>query len=348
MYSEVSKGRIEINANLSEVEVKELLANQDLEVIQFKDPVEPGTFQLLNDLLFHDRDDVELRAYGFYNKTCDLSFLSLLPNVTRFTVDCITEVDQLDAILHLHKLKDLHLGIHHLDSFDILHSVPATLESIMLEQTKSKKPDLVVLERFSGLKKLYIESHTKNIDVIGKLHGLEDVTLRSVTTKHLEFLAPLKKLWSLDIKLGGIHNFSAIEGMDNIKYLELWQIRGLKDLSFISTLTGLQYLFLQSLRNVEALPAFNGLTKLRKVHLEHMMGLKDISSLGHALSLTEFTHWSAMNMSMEDYTSLWSNPAVQRVKANFDNVTRNKEFETTAERYGKKTELLWRDEFPYE
>ncbi|WP_426445300.1 hypothetical protein ACP26L_18655 [Paenibacillus sp. S-38] len=349
MYSQTSKGRIDIKSNLSEAEVQELVTLTDLEVIQFSEPLEPYTFQLLNDQLFAKREDVELRVYGFYDKTCDLSFLSALPHVTRFTVDCIREVEHLDAILHLGQLKALHIGIYHLDSFDILARIPATLESLMLEQTRSKKPDLAVLERFSGLTTLYIEGHTRNIDVIGKLAHLEDVTLRSVTTSHVEFLAPLKKLWSLDIKLGGIHNYSAIEGMDSIKYLELWQIRGLKDLSFISTLTGLQYLFLQSLRNVEALPALNGLTKLRKVHLDTMKGLKDISSLGQAPSLTEFTHWSAMNMRMEDYMALWSNPSVQRVKASFDSAKRNQEFEEWAQRFGKTSEILWSGgEFPFD
>ncbi|WP_134686875.1 hypothetical protein [Brevibacillus migulae] len=348
MYEQVFKGRVEIKDRLSEEEVKELLANKDLEVIQFSKPVEPYTFELLNDLLFAMRDDVELRVYGAYGWKCDLSFLSALPNVTCFTVDSMSgEVDHLDAIIQLNQLKSLHIGISNLDNFDILHHLPDTLESIMLERTQSKKADLAVLERFTQLKKIYIEGHTKNIDVIGRLHQLEDVTLRSVTTKHVEFLAPLKKMWSLDIKLGGINNFEAIEGMENIKYLELWQVRGLKDLSFISTLTGLQYLFLQSLRNVETLPALNGLSRLRKIHLDTMNGLKDISSLGQAPSLVEFTHWSAKNMRIEDYIPLLTNPSVQRVRASFGSDKRNQEFDRMVERYGKACEKLW-GEFPFE
>ena len=47
----------------------------NLEVIQFSEPIELDTFERLNDLLFAKRDDVELRAYGFYGVKCDLSFL---------------------------------------------------------------------------------------------------------------------------------------------------------------------------------------------------------------------------------------------------------------------------------
>lgn len=348
MYRQVSQDRIEIKSKLSEDEVKELLSNKHLQVIQFSEPIEPGTFELINNLFLTERDDVKIRAYGFYGQTCDLCFLASLPNVTRFTIDCIREVNHLNALTQLKKLKALHIGIYNLDSFEILTHIPDTLESIMLEQTKSKKPDLAVLDRFSGLKKLYIEGHSKNIDVIGCLHQLEDVTLRSITTKDVEFLNPLKKLWSLDIKLGGINNFSTIEGMNNIKYLELWQVRGLKDLSFISSLTGLQYLFLQSLINVETLPALDDLSRLRKVHLETMKGLKDISSLGQAHSLAEFTHLSAMNMGMEEYIPLLSNPSVERVCVGFGSDKRNNEFKIMAKRYGKICEALWPQGFLFE
>jgi hypothetical protein len=49
-------------------------------------------------------------------------------------------------------------------------------------------------------------------------------------------LAPLERLWSLDIKLGGIRSFDGIEGKDTIKYLELWQIRELEDANVVALL----------------------------------------------------------------------------------------------------------------
>lgn len=335
MFIEFSKGKIEIKNKLSEEIVYEMLEYKDLETIQFSEPVDHHTLELLNNVIFSKRDDIELRVYGADNS--DLSFLSILHNVSRFTVDCIVEeVVNLDSITQLKKLKELHIGIFSLDSFEILNHVPDSLESITLGQTKSKKPDLSVLGRFSKLKKIYIEGHTKNIDVIGSLKQIEDVTLRSITTKNIEFLTPLIKMSSLDIKLGGIKNFSAIESMENIQYLELWQIRDLKDLSFISSLTGLQSLFLQSLKNVELLPVFKGLSKLKKIHLEDMKGLKDISSLGEAPALAEFTHSSAMNMDYEDYIPLLKNQSVERVSVGFGSVKRNKAFETMLKSYGKK------------
>jgi hypothetical protein len=41
--------------------------------------------------------------------------------------------------------------------------------------------------------------------------------------------------------------------MGGIKYLELWQVRKLKNIGVISTLIGLQFLFLQSLPQIDAI-----------------------------------------------------------------------------------------------
>jgi len=38
----------------------------------------------------------------------------------------------------------------------------------------------------------------------------------------------------------------AIADKESIKYLELWQIRGLGDIGVVSLLSGLQFLFVQS------------------------------------------------------------------------------------------------------
>jgi hypothetical protein len=341
VYSIVSKGRVQISDRLTDEEVRELIQYNELEVIQFQSEIEQETFQKLNDILFSVRDDVVLRVYGFYNSKCDFSFLENLPNLSRFYAECYEMVENLEAITFLKKLKELNLSIFGLESFDILSKIPDTLEELVLGETKSKKPNLSILERFENLRKLFIVGHKKNIEVISKLGNIERLTLTSITTKNLEFLLPLKKLWYLNINFGGINNFSAIEGLKNIKYLELFQIRGLSDISFISTLTGLQYLSLQNLPNANVLPNLSNLTNLKKVALENMKGLKDISSLEHAPVLVEFTHWSAMNMNIEDYVPLLSNPSVERVSVGFGSDKRNIQFEKVAEEYGKTSDILW-------
>lgn len=211
MYSIVTKGRVQIKGNMTEEEINELLNYKELEVIQFQSEIEHNTFQKLNDILFSTRDDVVLRVYGFYNSKCDFSFLKNLPNLSRFYAECYEMVENLEAITSLKNLKELNLSIYALESFDILSKIPDSLEELVLGETKSKKPNLSILERFRNLRKLLIVGHKKSIEVLEKLENIEILTLTSITTKNLEFLLPLKKLWYLNINFGGINNFSAIE-----------------------------------------------------------------------------------------------------------------------------------------
>jgi hypothetical protein len=139
---------------------------------------------------------------------------------------------------------------------------------------------------------------------------------------------------SLDIKLGGIRDLYALQGMSGIKYFELWQVMGLSDIGVISTLTGLQYLFLQSLCRVTVLPAFDNLHNLRRVLLENMRGLRDIGSLEHAPALEEFIHTSAQNMQIDDYEPLFRNPNLKQVLVGFGSDKRNRELLDHARKLG--------------
>lgn len=196
--------------------------------------------------------------------------------------------DNIEAIAEIPKLEALTLGVFELKSFAVLERISPRLTSLALGATRSKRPDLALLGRFEALRTLYLEGHNKGIDVLRGLRQLEDVTLRSITTQDLSYLATLPKLWSLDIKLGGIRSFAGIEHKASIKYLELWQIRGLRGISVVTTLQGLQNLFLQSLPHLETFPSVTNSTALRRVFLENLKGLRDLTSLKGAPSLEEF------------------------------------------------------------
>jgi hypothetical protein len=147
-------------------------------------------------------------------------------------------------------------------------------------------------------------------------------------------------LWSsptlgLDIKLGGIRDFSSIYGNQSVKYLELWQIRGLSDLRFISSLTGLQYLYLQALRSVIDIPDLSSLTELRRLDLQNMKGLVDVSAILQAPALREFNHVSAQNICPEHYNGLLNMPTLQCVHIGLGSQRKNERFQELALRHGK-------------
>ncbi|WP_444884530.1 hypothetical protein [Microbulbifer sp. PSTR4-B] len=330
----LSVNRLEIQDDISESCIDGVVNDLKVKVIQTCGPITTESWKLLNDLLIPKRPDIEIRIYGHYSKVCDLSTLAYIPSVETLSIDCLREVSDLENITHLKALKSLSVGVYNLDNFDFLESLPQSMEALFLGATKSKKPKLDGLSKLPYLKELYIEGQNKNIEIVGELEFLEKLTLRSVSPKDISFLRKLSKLWSLDIKLGGIKDLSAIEGLGNLKYLELWQIKGLSDISVISTLTGLQYLFLQSLRNVDEFPDLSNLTKLRRIYLETMKGLEDLDGLFKAPALEEFIHVCAQNMAPDQYDQLLELKSLKKALFGFGSDKKNKQMKSKMKQKG--------------
>lgn len=322
----LDRDRVDFSSHLTEKEVEELVSDPDIRTLQCSSPVESDTWDLLNRKLFLQRPEIELRVYGFYSAVCDLSFVSRVGNVRRFAADCLMQATGVEHIAQLEHLEELSIGIHSLDSFDFLKQLPSGIKSLSLAGTKSKKPRLQTLSRFQSLTHLYLEGQQQGIEVLSELKTLEDLTLRSITTEGLNYISTLPRLRSLDIKLGGIKNLSAIANKESIKYLELWQIRGLSDIGVVSSLGGLQSLFLQSLINVRAIPDLSKLCKLRRLHLEKLKGLKDVSAIRHAPALEEFLHISAQNIQPEMYKDLMLMPTLKYVHVGYGSRKKNEEF----------------------
>jgi hypothetical protein len=323
----LSKSLVEFKDSLTVREVQALIADKDLKTLQSSRPVNLQTWELLNDQFFTRRPEIMLRIYGFYSLVCDFAFTSRMTNVQHFSADSMIDAVGIEHIGAMENLESLGVGIYHLEGFGFLNQVTPRLKRLSLGRTKSDKPDLSPLSRFDSLEEIYIEGQKKNIEVLSQLEYLQDVTLRSISTSDIGYLRPLHRMWSLDIKLGGIDDLHAIEGMENIKYLELWQIRGLSDLDVVSSLVGLQFLFLQSLRRVTTLPSLNRLRKLRRVYMENMRGLGDVSSLESAPALEEFVHVNAHTMQPEDYIPLLRNPNLKRAAAGFGSDKKNNRFQ---------------------
>lgn len=326
--------RRQFNDSLTRQAVEGLVSNSALQVLQCSSPVSNATWDLLNSSFFTRRPDVQLRVYGFYGKVCDLSFLTRMQNVRRLSADCLMQATGVEHLVELDKLETLAIGISDLKDFEFLSKVPKNLRELSLEGTKSKKPRLRLLERFDSLVALYLDGQQNDIEVLAQLETLEDLTLRSISTSDLSYLKSLKQLWSLDIKLGGIADLSAIENKSSIKYLELWQIRGLNDIGVVSSLTGLQFLFLQSLRHVRRIPDLARLSHLRRIWLENMKGLEDISALASAPSLEEFAHTTALNCQLFQYEQLLSHPRLRRMFVGFGSERKHRALESKMSQAG--------------
>lgn len=304
--------RVDLHGLVTPVDIADLVNDPTVQVVQTDKPLEPSAWRLLNSELFSARPDITLRVYGFYQEVCDLSFLQDMGHVRHFAADCLMKATGIEYVGRLLKLESLSVGIYGLDSFGFLDSLPREqITKLSLLATGSKRPNLQLLGRFNNLATLYIEGHQKDIEVLGGLENLEDLTLRSIGQIDLGLLQRLRRLWSLDIKLGGCSDLSGLSGLSQIKYLELWQIKGLSDISVISTLPSLQFLYLQSLVNVAALPDFSGLKHLRRVCCENMNGLTDVTSLSSATALEEFFFSKKNGLTPEAYEWIVKLPGIR-------------------------------------
>jgi Peptidase family S58 len=107
----LDRHRVEFLDCLTPKEVHELASNPSLRVLQTASPVSFPTWELLNQNLFALRPDIELRVYGFYSSTCDLSFVKGMSNVRRFSADCLMTAIGIEHLATLENLEELSIGI---------------------------------------------------------------------------------------------------------------------------------------------------------------------------------------------------------------------------------------------
>lgn len=318
--------RLNFDSGITHADIENIAANKDVKVIQTDSVADKLIFKLLNDLLFSRRPEIQLRLYGYHGAVCDLAVTEFLGNVTDFSADCIINSRNLNSIASMSKLKKLSIGIYDALSFDFLEGVNQNLEKLAVMSTYSKKPKIDVISRFYNLRTVYIEGQQNGIDSVKTLSNLVDLTLRSVSTPNLNYLNGLKKLQSVDIKLGGIKSFDALKSLEQLKNLELWQIREFRDATFLSDLAGLQNLFLQSLPHIKCFPDLTKLIALRRVVLENMKSLKDFDGLSNAPNLEEFCFIQADRQDITDLLPVVNMKTIKKVSIGFGSLKRNADF----------------------
>ena len=231
--------------------------------VQISSRLTDADFRRLADFMA-DYPHIKLRVYGGYDESIqDLEFLRFFPRLRHFAVDAIYELPSLDGIVHLSD----------------------ELESLLIGWTRSKRFSLRNLRNFRRLRTLYLEGQQKDFGAIGELEALEDLTLRSITLPDLSPLVPLRRLTSLDIKLGGTRDVSLLPQIGRLTYVELWRIRGIDDVSALAGVETLEQFFLQTLSHVTALPSFARSRHLRSAALDTMKGITDLASLSEAPKL---------------------------------------------------------------
>ena len=270
------------------------------QVVQFDSPLTENDFIKLARFL-EAYPGIPLRIYGHYDQTPDLSFLRHFPFLLGFQAD-------------VYQLKDIN-------GLDFL---PDNLEFLGLGQTKSRI-SLRPLARFKNLRDLSLEGHTKDFSVISELTNLIYLSLRSISLPDLSALIPLKRLRSLALRLGGTKELSLLPNLSELRYLELWMVKGLADLTPIGQLRQLRFLFLQDLKNVAQLPSFKQLNNLKRCHIESLKGLKDLCPIAEAKNLRELLVVSMKQIPVTGFECFRNHPTLQEASIGLGSLRRNAE-----------------------
>jgi hypothetical protein len=294
--SEESVTRLEVEPNLPD----DFTLPSSVRHIQFDERLSESDLTKLGRELHH-RPEITLRVYGHSAPRAytDLDFLYHFPNVRDLAID-------LWSLMNIGGLR----AIRDLDSFTF-------------GETKTKRHSLSFLSRFAKLRRLYIEGHSKDIDVIEKLKDLEKLTLRCITLQDLKLLTGLTKLKSIEIKLGGTTNLDALRYLPQLRHPELTWIRGLEDLSVIGKLHSLESLHIRALRNVKELPSFRDLRSLRVVYLETMKGLSDLRSVADAPILEKLTLSNLPRLNPRSLRCFLGHPTLREFGAGLGSFKRN-------------------------
>jgi hypothetical protein len=135
--------------------------------------------------------------------------------------------------------------------------------------------------------------------------------LRSITLPGLGFLKEIPSLWWLAIKLGGTSNISAITDL-NLKYLELWRIRGFTNLMPLVKIPTIQFVFLETLTHIDSLPSLANLSNLRKISLWDLHNLSNIKSILEAPNLEELEILGLNKVKTREFLRLRDHPTLKR------------------------------------
>jgi hypothetical protein len=216
------------------------------------------------------RPDVHLEVASDmprHEPVTNLDFLRFFPWLTRLSV----------SSYYLENISGL-TGLANLRSLDLTRGGAGSSVSVAPLATAA-----------SSLQHLSLEGPATKLGVLSELTGPKTLTLRSVRLPDLSVLVPIAGLRSLDLKLGGTRDLSALPNFTHLQYFQAWLVRGLSDISPLADVPSLEEIFLEALRNVTELPSLERLTKLREITLMKMNGLTDLTPLLTAPALEVIT-----------------------------------------------------------
>jgi len=220
----------------------------------------------------------------------------------------------LDFLKHFHGLRHLDLEVFELDSVEGLSHVRDGLQSFHFGKTRKIIP-LHFLADLPNLRSLYLGGHKKDIEVLGRLVDLTQLSLRGLTFPDLALLRPLTRLRGLSLHLGGTRDLRMLPLFAELEELNLLRITGLSDLSMLAEVTALKTLTLDWMRNVISLPSFAPLRRLESVAMETMKGLTSLEPIAAAPDLRTLEIVNMPQLTATNFTCLLGHKSLRTLRA---------------------------------
>ncbi|GLS06016.1 hypothetical protein GCM10007860_31810 [Chitiniphilus shinanonensis] len=295
---QIDGGRVTNPKILSPMEVVATCRQRGQLVVQFsaRHAYNPATLQALNEACKIAENCLQVRFFGHDGTPFDASVLRHLPDASDVAVDCLSMIVHEEEIGLLPKLKRLRLGVFKLSRPDFLHTIDVgRLEQLSLAENHKRNIDLSPLARCGSLTELFIQGHSKGIEVLAALPCLRKLTLSCYAKKHpLNFIEAIPNLRELTLLLGGRENLNDLSST-TIEMLQIVRVRGLSTLGDLSRLPSLAALSIEDQLQLLKLDLCSA--KLLRLRLRNCKRLAEISGLEAQDRLQElFTYGVALDL----------------------------------------------------
>lgn len=228
--------RINDPTSISSTDIKSIIDSGETPVIQFcSSEYTDEILVTVNELCIQHGELLEVRFYGHYGVGFDAAHLAKLPNVRRLSLDCLSEVINIEELYKLNELRVLSFGVFEFVEKDFLSNINFQhITELVLTDNRNKNYNLSFLCKALLLKKLFIGGHSKNLEVLEQLPELKQLALGQMSKKiSLSFLNRCRKLKELELILGGRENINEVS-IPTLEVLRILRVRGFNSIGDLS------------------------------------------------------------------------------------------------------------------
>jgi hypothetical protein len=185
----------------------------------------------------------------------------------------------LDFLKYYEGIKALRLNLPTITDLKPLLHLKESLEKLQIGEFDNRKVSLKPIREFKRLMEFSTVRNNKDIEAIGSLHELKELSLTGYSIEKLPFLKQLSGLRRLYIGFGTSKSLENITSLQNLEELDILWVKQLANLDAISKLSNLRKLKIEDEKQIKALPTLTGLKNLKNIRLMNLGGLEDLSGL---------------------------------------------------------------------